>query len=117
MPPAPLAGNAVTGTSDQAAAPGTRAPAPATPGHGPRKARVLLPRRAVRRAQAALPAGACSNTTGGARTDSFGGRLRRVAAPLRPALNTGASYHDPLFGRPDLVENDYYRFQHQPRGW
>jgi hypothetical protein len=29
---------------------------------------------------------------------------------------TGGGYHDPLFERPDLVEDDYYRFRHQPRG-
>jgi hypothetical protein len=66
MPPAPIVGNAVTGTGDQTAP---------------------------------------------------GGRLRRVAALLRPGAKIGASYHDQLFGRPDLVEDDYYRFRHQPRGW
>ena len=25
-----------------------------------------------------------------------------------------SSYYDPLFGRPDLVEDDYYRFRHHP---
>jgi hypothetical protein len=25
-----------------------------------------------------------------------------------------SSYYDPLFGRPDLVENDYYRFRNHP---
>jgi len=89
MPPAPLAGNVVTGTRDQPGAPGTRAPAPVTRGRRLWKARALLPRRAARRAQAALP---------------------------RPGPKAGASYHDPLFGRPDLVEDDYYRFRHQPRG-
>jgi hypothetical protein len=24
------------------------------------------------------------------------------------------SYYDPLFSRPDLVENDYYRFRNRP---
>jgi len=42
--------------------------------------------------------------------------LRRVASLLRRRPKTGASYYDPLFGRPDMVENDYYRFGHQPRG-
>jgi hypothetical protein len=40
-------------------------------------------------------------------------RLRRVAARLRRAPKTGGSYYDPLFERPDLVEDDYYRFRHQ----
>jgi hypothetical protein len=29
---------------------------------------------------------------------------------------TGASWHDPLFERPDLIEDDYYRLRNQPRG-
>jgi hypothetical protein len=31
----------------------------------------------------------------------------------RRAARTG-SYYDPLFSRPDLVENDYYRFRNRP---
>ena len=113
MPPAPLADNAVTSTGNQAA-PGDRAPAPVTPGHTPRKARPLLPRRA----QAALPTAACSDNAGSASAETRGGRLRRAAAALlRPGPKIGGSYRDPLFGRPDLVEDDYYRFRHQPRGW
>lgn len=42
--------------------------------------------------------------------------LRRpVANPLLRRPKTGATYCDPLFGAPDIVENDYYRFRHQPR--
>jgi hypothetical protein len=116
MPPAPLSVDAATGTGDQAGAPGTRAPAPVTPGRGPGKTRPLLPRRAARRAQAALPAAACSDRTGSARAETHGDRLRRVAGLLRRVPTTGGGYHDPLFERPDLVEDDYYRFRHQPRG-
>ena len=29
----------------------------------------------------------------------------------------GTSYRDSLFERPDLIEDDYYRFINQPRGW
>jgi hypothetical protein len=29
-------------------------------------------------------------------------------------LTTG--YYDPKFQRPDVVEDDYYRLRHQPRG-
>jgi len=36
---------------------------------------------------------------------------------LRRASRTGGRYYDPLFARPDVVEDDYYRFQHQPCGW
>jgi hypothetical protein len=103
MPPTPPAGNAVTGTPDQPGAPGTRAPAPATP--GPRQARPLLPRRA----QTARPAAARSDRTGSARTEIRGDRLRRVP--------TTGGHRDPLFERPDLVEDDYYRFRNQPSGW
>jgi hypothetical protein len=110
MPPAPLAGNAVT--SDQAGAPDTRAPAPVTPGHGPRKARPLLPRRA----QTARPAGACPDRTGSARAEVRGDRLRRLAGLLRRVPKTGAGRYDPLFEQPDLVEDDYYRFRNQPYG-
>jgi hypothetical protein len=115
MPPAPLAGNAVTGTRDQAA-PDIRAPTPATPGHAPRKARALLPGRATRRAQTALPAAARSNTSGTAPAEIRGGRLRRIVRLLRPVPKTRGSHHDPLFERPDLIEDDYYRLRHQPRG-
>ena len=33
----------------------------------------------------------------------------------RRVVRTGG-YYDPLFSRPDLVENDYYRFQNQADG-
>jgi len=64
--------------------------------------------RAVRRAQIALRA---------ARSNRTGDRLRRVAALLRRMPKTRGSYHDPLFERPDLVEDDYYRFRNQPAGY
>ena len=44
-------------------------------------------------------------------------RARRLIGLLRRAAKTGGSYYDPLFARPDLVEDDYYRFRHQARGW
>jgi hypothetical protein len=113
--PAPLTGNAVTGTGDQAGAPGTSAPAPAPPGHGPGKARALLPRRAARRTQTALPAAARSDITSSAGVETRGDRLRRVAGLLRRMPKISASYSDPLLGRPDLVEDDYYRLRNQPR--
>jgi hypothetical protein len=116
MPHAPLAGNAVTGTRDEAGAPGASIPAPVTPGHGPRKTRALPPRRAARRAQTALPAAARSDRTSRARAESHGDRLRRIADLLRRTPKTRASYYDPLFERPDLIEDDYYRLRNQPRG-
>lgn len=116
MPPAPPAANATICTREQAAAPGTGAPAPVTPGHGrhgPRKVPALL----TRRAQTAPPTAAISDRTGSARTAIRADRLRRVAGLLRRAPKTGGSFPDPLFGRPYLIEDDYYRFRHQPRGW
>ena len=50
------------------------------------------------------------------REDARGHLLRRVAMLLRSAPKTAVSYHDPLFMGPDMIENDYYRFQHYPRG-
>ena len=41
---------------------------------------------------------------------------RRVAGLLRRRPKIGASYYDPLFAGPNTVEDDYYRFRHQPRG-
>jgi hypothetical protein len=40
----------------------------------------------------------------------------RVAGLLRRVPKTGARFYDPLFERPDLIEDDYYRLRHQPRG-
>ena len=116
MPPTPLAGNAITGTHDQAGAPDTRTPAPVTPGPGPRKARAPLPRRAARRVQTGSPAAACSDRTGSAQAETRSGRLRRVVGLLRRVPKTGASYYDQLFERPDLIEDDYYRLRNQPPG-
>jgi hypothetical protein len=116
MPPAPPAGNAVTGTRDQAAAPGTRTPAPVTPGRGSRKARALLSRRAARRTQTALPTATHPDRTGSPPAETHVGRPRRIAGLLRPGPKTPGSYRDPLFERPDLIEDDYYRLLNQPRG-
>ena len=112
MPHAQPAANTVTGTRDQAGPPDNRAPAPVTPGRGPRKARSPL----ARRAQTALPATARTDSTGSARAEIRGDRLRRVVGLLRRVPKTGASCHDPLFERPDLIEDDYYRLRNQPHG-
>jgi hypothetical protein len=47
----------------------------------------------------------------GSRHEERGRVLRRVANLLRRVPVARASYHDPLFARPDIVENDYYRFR------
>jgi hypothetical protein len=57
----------------------------------------------------ALPGQGCSQ-------EQRGHALRRAANLLRRQPKTGPSYYDPLFQAPDTVENDYYRFRHQPRG-
>jgi hypothetical protein len=43
-----------------------------------------------------------------------GDLLRRVAALLGRVPRTDGGYRDPLFERPDRVEDDYYRFRNQP---
>ena len=47
-------------------------------------------------------------------TKPRGDRRRQVGRLLRLL---GAFYHDPLFERPDLIEDDYYRLINRPRGW
>ena len=42
-------------------------------------------------------------------------RLRRITDLLMRLARIRAGYYDPLFGRPDLIEDDYYRFRNQPR--
>jgi hypothetical protein len=68
-------------------------------------------------AQTALLAAACADSAGRAPAEVRGGRKLRLAGLLRRVTNTGASYCDPRLERPDLVEDDYYRFRNQPDGW
>jgi hypothetical protein len=42
-------------------------------------------------------------------------RLQRISGLLMRLSRTRASYYDPLFERPDLIEDDYYRLRNQPR--
>lgn len=42
-------------------------------------------------------------------------RLQRIAGLLMRLSGTRASYYDPLFARPDLIEDDYRRFRNQRR--
>jgi hypothetical protein len=66
--------------------------------------------------ESALPAADRPNEPGVTRTQArvrrprIAGLLRRVRR-ARPA-----GYHDPLFERPDLVEDDYYRLRNQRYG-
>ena len=116
MPHTQLAGNAVTGPRDQAEPPDPRAPVLVTPGHSSRKVRSPLAGRAARGAQTVLPRTARSDKTGSARAETRGDRLWRVVGLLRRVPKTGACYYDPLFERPDLIEDDYYRLRNQPHG-
>jgi hypothetical protein len=95
MPSAPLAVQPVTVIEEEAVAPETRAVASATPGRRPGRAETRL----IRRAAAAMIRGTW---------------LRRAINGMGRAFKT--SYYDPKFQRPDVVEDDYYRFRHQPRG-
>jgi hypothetical protein len=113
MPPAPPAVDAVANAGDQATAIGT--PTPAVPGgRGRRWAQVLSFRRAARPVQAALPATACGEGAVSARAEERGNLPRRLGGLLRRVPKNAHSYHDALFDRPDLVENDYYRFRNNP---
>jgi hypothetical protein len=40
---------------------------------------------------------------------------QRITGLLMRLARTRASYDGPLFGRPDLIEDDYYRLRNQPR--
>ncbi len=108
MPAAPPAVNATTGGSEQA----KTAPGPPAPGYGRRRGQAPRPGRgAADRAQPAQPAAAGSGTTGGTTAEIHGTRPRRFGFLLRRIPKTRATYIDPLFARPDLVEHDYYRFR------
>jgi hypothetical protein len=110
MPAAPPAVNATTGGSEQA----KTAPGPPAPGYGRRRVQAPLRRGAADRAQPAQPAqpaAAGSGTTGGTTAEIHGTRPRRFGFLLRRIPKTRATYIDPLFARPDLVEHDYYRFR------
>jgi hypothetical protein len=69
-----------------------------------------------RQIQTTLPGAARSRGTGSVPVRTRGHRLRRIAGMLRRVPKTGGRYHDPLFERPDAVEDDYYRFRNQPCG-
>ncbi len=86
----------------------------------PMTGRVRLRGAGARREQGALPASAaCTDETGSARAEIRGGRLRRLLGLLQlmPQAGGNYSYYDAKFERPDLIEDDYYRFRNQPRGW
>ena len=42
-------------------------------------------------------------------------RRQRTTGLLMRLAKTRARYYDALFERPDLIEDDYYRFRNQPR--
>jgi hypothetical protein len=116
IPPAPPVVDTVTNAGDQATPTGIPTPAAVPGGRGRRWTQVRPFRRAARPEQAALPAIACGEGAAGARAEERGNRPRRLASLLRRVPKNAHSYHDPLFGRPDLVENDYHRFRNYPSG-
>jgi len=110
MPPPPQTVTAETDSREQPRA--VRTPELSAVRSGRRHCRALLPSRAAGSAQPSLPA---------AIFDTAGATIRRVrqrrsARPLRWLARAGGSYRDRLFVKPDLVEDDYYRFRNQPRG-
>ena len=70
-----------------------------------------------RAGQATVPGHVRSGRWGSVAARFRGDCVRRVARMLRRVYRTGGRYYDPLLARPDVVEDDYYRFRHQPRGW
>ena len=40
--------------------------------------------------------------------------VRRAINSMRQLFKT--NYYDPTFQRPDVIEDDYFRFRHRPRG-
>ena len=62
-------------------------------------------------AQTVLPAGTRPEQSDSAQPDIRGNRLRRIFGQLRREPRTQRSYSDPLFERPDMIEDDYYRFR------
>jgi hypothetical protein len=64
--------------------------------------------------QQARPPAATPETS--ARADTRSHRLRRITGLLPQLARARASYYDPLFERPDLIEDDYYRLRNQPYG-
>ena len=107
MPAAPPAVDATRGGSEQA----KTAPYPPAPGYGRRRGQAPLRRGPADRAQPAKPAAAGPGTTGGTTAQIHRTRPRRFGFLLRRISKTRATYVDPLFARPDLVEHDYYRFR------
>jgi hypothetical protein len=95
--------NSVIVDVEHPVASGTRDPAPAAQRARLHKAKALLARRAARGAR------------NGAAAIVTGNQLRRAVGAMRHVLET--SYRDSLFERPDLIEDDYYRFRNQPYGW
>jgi hypothetical protein len=109
MPTAPPAVDDITGDSEQA----ETAPRPAAPGYDRRNGQTPLARDAAGRTRPAQPAPACSEITGGTTAEIVGTRPRRFDVLRRRIPKTRGFYADPLFERPDLVEDDYYRFRRQ----
>jgi hypothetical protein len=90
MPCAPLAVEPVTATREEAVTQDTWSTVPATP-------------------SAALP---LRHTAPARRRRS---QLRHALVSLRRLFTTG--HYDSKFERPDAIEDDYYRFRNQPRGY
>jgi hypothetical protein len=55
-------------------------------------------------------------TTAGTTAEILGTRPRRFGFLFQRIPRTRDTYADPLFARPDLVEDDYYRFRRRLDG-
>jgi hypothetical protein len=63
----------------------------------------------------AAPRQALAPAASPATTEPLARRLQRISGLLMRLSRTRVSYFDPLFERPDLIEDDYYRLRNQPR--
>ena len=108
----PSTSPAVTKLTTSPGAPGTCASAPATP--SPRQATPVR-RRGGCRARTALAATARPAGTSSTPALARLAWLRRAARLIRHIFTI--SHVDSVSEQPCLVEDDYYRFRHQPRGY
>jgi hypothetical protein len=60
------------------------------------------------------PAAACPSRTSSARREDRRSRMRRLVGLRHRVPKNHGDCYDPRFERPDLVEDDYYRFRNQP---
>lgn len=97
---------------DRALAACARTTTSVPPDHDTRTARALPLHRTAR---GAYTVGSANSAIASGRM-LIHDRLASIAGRIRRGLKERAEIYDPIFQRPDLVEDDYYRLRNQPRG-